>query len=201
MILFGASGHGKSILDIAESKGEEITLIYDDAPRVAAICDVAVRKFDARDLDTEESWIISIGDNRMRKNIKDRLQVAFGILFHNTSSVSPRASVGQGSVVMAHAIINTGSSIGQHCIINSGAVIEHDCCLGDFVHISPNATLAGGVTVGEGTHIGIGACVIPGIKIGNWTTIGAGAVIIKDIPDGAVVVGNPGRIIKYNEIE
>jgi acetyltransferase EpsM len=56
------------------------------------------------------------------------------------------------------------------------------------------------VKVGEGTHIGIGSSVIQGITIGKWVTIGAGAVIIRDIPDFAVVVGNPGKIIKYNEI-
>jgi len=50
--------------------------------------------------------------------------------------------------------------------------------------------------MGNGSHIGIGASVIQGITIGKWCTIGAGAVIIKDIPDGATVVGNPGRIIK-----
>ena len=52
--------------------------------------------------------------------------------------------------------------------------------------------------VGEGAHVGIGACVIQDIKIGKWATIGAGAVIIDDVPDYAVVVGNPGKIIKYN---
>jgi acetyltransferase EpsM len=40
--------------------------------------------------------------------------------------------------------------------------------------------------------------VLPEINIGKWTTIGAGAVVIKDVPDGAVIVGNPGRIIKTN---
>jgi len=54
--------------------------------------------------------------------------------------------------------------------------------------------------VGEGTHIGIGATVIQGIKIGKWATIGAGAVVIRDVPDYAVVVGNPARIIRHNEI-
>jgi acetyltransferase EpsM len=58
--------------------------------------------------------------------------------------------------------------------------------------------LAGNVTIGEGSHVGIGATVIQGITIGKWVTIGAGTVIIKDIPDYAVVVGNPGKIIKYN---
>ena len=76
--------------------------------------------------------------------------------------------------------------------------MEHDCKISDFAHISPNAALAGNVEVGEGTHVGIGASVIQGIKIGKWATIGAGAVVIKDVPDFAVVVGSPARIIKYN---
>jgi acetyltransferase EpsM len=79
--------------------------------------------------------------------------------------------------------------------------VEHECQLGDYVHISPNSALAGDVIVGEGSHIGIGAVVIPGVKIGKWVTIGAGAVVLEDIPDFAVVVGNPGKIIKYNHLE
>ena len=58
--------------------------------------------------------------------------------------------------------------------------------------------MAGNVAVGEGTQIGIGAAVIQGVTIGKWATIGAGAVIIEDVPDFAVVVGNPGRVIKMN---
>ncbi len=54
--------------------------------------------------------------------------------------------------------------------------------------------------MGEGSHIGIGASVIQGITIGKWCTIGAGAVIIKDIPDGATVVGNSGRVIKSKRV-
>jgi acetyltransferase EpsM len=61
--------------------------------------------------------------------------------------------------------------------------------------------LAGNVVVGEGAHIGIGAAVIQNVKIGKWATIGGGAVIIRDVPDYAVVVGNPGRVIKYREQE
>jgi acetyltransferase-like isoleucine patch superfamily enzyme len=57
------------------------------------------------------------------------------------------------------------------------------------------------VIVGEGTHIGAGATVIPNIKIGKWCTIGAGSVILKDVPDYAVIYGNPGKVIKYNKIE
>jgi acetyltransferase-like isoleucine patch superfamily enzyme len=49
---------------------------------------------------------------------------------------------------------------------------------------------------GELSFIGISAIIIQGIKIGKNVTIGAGSVVIKDIPDNAVVVGNPGKVIE-----
>ena len=98
---------------------------------------------------------------------------------------------------MPKVVVNSGTKIGKHCIINSAAVVEHDYVIDDFVHVSPNATLTGGVEVGEGTYIGAAAVVIPNITIGKWVTIGA--VIINDVPDYAVVVGNPGKIINYNK--
>lgn len=198
MILFGASGHCKSVLDIARSIREPITAIYDDNPVVDSIYEVPVTKYTGEGYPKNVHWIITIGNNKIRKEVSKKLPNKWGVLWHETAYLSPYQDIAEGTVVMAKAVVNAGTVIGQHCIINSGAVIEHDCTLADFVHISPNASLAGGVTVGEGSHIGIGACVLPEIKIGKWATIGAGAVIIKDVPDGAVVVGNPGRIIKYN---
>ncbi len=198
MILFGASGHCKSVIDIAESIGEEIKIIYDDNPKVEAVCHIPVQRFLSEISGLKETWIISIGNNRNRKEVKNKLAQSFGLLIHRTASISSWSNIGDGTVIMAKVVINACTTIGEHCILNSGAVIEHDCSLGDFVHISPNASLAGGVTVGEGTQIGIGASVIPEIKIGKWASIGAGTVIIEDVPDGAVVVGNPGRIIKID---
>ena len=69
----------------------------------------------------------------------------------------------------------------------------------DFVHIAPNSTLCGGIRVGEGTLIGSGATIIPNISIGKWAVVGAGSVVVSDIPDYAVVVGNPGKVIKILE--
>ena len=198
MILFGASGHCKSVIDIAESIGEKISIIYDDNPSVEAVCHIPVQKFLTDFRGTNETWVVSIGNNKNRKKVTEKLAKNFGLLIHRTATISSWSSIGDGTVVMAKSVINACTTIGEHCIINSGAVIEHDCKLGDFVHVSPNASLAGGVIVGEGTHIGIGASVLPEINIGKWTTIGAGAVVIKDVPDGAVIVGNPGRIIKTN---
>lgn len=53
--------------------------------------------------------------------------------------------------------------------------------------------------IGNNVTIGCHACIIGGVRVGNNVTIGAGSVVVKDIPDNAVVVGNPARIVRYNE--
>jgi len=55
-----------------------------------------------------------------------------------------------------------------------------------------------GPTIGDNVTLGVGVIIIGDLHIGNNVTIGAGSVVVKDIPDNAVVVGNPAKIIKYN---
>lgn len=56
-----------------------------------------------------------------------------------------------------------------------------------------------GIEIGDDVWIGANSCVLPGVKIGNGAVIGAGSVITRDIPDNAIAVGNPARVIKYRE--
>jgi sugar O-acyltransferase (sialic acid O-acetyltransferase NeuD family) len=197
--LYGASGHAKVIIDILKSASTEIENIVDDNPKSEIILGIKIIKSDKFDFNAIKNAILSIGNNRVRKVLSAKLNVVFVKAIHPTAIVSKFASIGEGTVIMAGAIINPEAKIGNHCIINTGAIIEHDCFIDNFAHISPGASLAGNVSIGEGAHIGIGATIIQGLKIGKWTIVGAGAIIIKDVPDYAVVVGNPGKIIKYNK--
>lgn len=201
MNIYGASGHGKVIIDLVHSRMEEIHNILDDNPVITGIYDYpVVHNFTPEVL--KRKTIVAIGDNKTRKKVVSNFSGAFYRgLSHATAVVDRTVEIGEGTVIMANASINADTMIAKHCILNTGCIVEHDCVLEDFVHISPGAVLAGGVKVGEGSHIGIGALVIPGKHIGKWCTIGAGAVIIDDIPDYATVVGNPGRIIKILDKE
>lgn len=194
MYLYGASGHGKVIAEVAEENNVVINAFIDQDVLKTELLGYKV----LNDIpDKNADFIISIGNNLTRKKIADSNPfLNFVKLFHPKSIISKRCTINIGTIVMGGVTINSGTEIGRHCIINTNSSIDHDCIMEDFVHISPNAALAGDVKVGEGTHIGIGACIIQGITVGKWCTVGAGAVIIKDIPDGATVVGNPGRIIK-----
>ncbi|MCF8256973.1 MAG: acetyltransferase [Flavobacteriales bacterium] len=199
MFLYGASGHGKVIEDILSGNGIVTKGFIDDDRLLSRFSDKPVyHSLAESDFNVSvDRLIISVGNNLTRKRLVGQLDVSFGIGIHTSAMLSQSAKVGDGTVVMAHSTVNAGSVVGRHCIINTNASVDHDCVIEDFVHISPNVALAGGVHVGEGTHVGIGACVIQGIRIGKWVIIGAGSVIIQDVPDFAVVVGNPGRVVKF----
>lgn len=196
MYLIGASGHAKVIIEILELLKIPVDGLFDDNPAIREILGYKVLGSLQVPYPAEEI-IISIGNNEIRKRISQKSQLKFPMpIVHPSAVISPRSSLGEGTVVMGNAIVNSSCMIGSHVIINTSASVDHDCQIDDYVHVSPNATLSGGVSVGEGAHIGAGAVVIQGIKIGKWAVVGAGAVIIRDVEEYAVVAGNPGRIIR-----
>jgi serine O-acetyltransferase len=101
------------------------------------------------------------------------------------------------------------SDIGFRHELGAGLCFYHvfSSAFADGVTIGENVTLTHGITLGHvnghsprinnNVYIGPGACVLGGITIGNNVVIGANAVVTKDIPDNAIVVGNPGTIISY----
>jgi acetyltransferase EpsM len=199
LILFGAGGHGKVVLDAALAAKREIAFIVDDAPHDKDLLGLSVVcSQDQRWLGLEEfRFVVAVGDNDTRAKIFAQLKARNGIpenVVHPRTVISPFASLGLGIVCFAGIVINPGTVISDNCIINTSASIDHDCRLGAHVHICPGVRLAGSVCVGEGTMIGTGASILPGIKIGEHCVIGAGAVVSRDLPDGVVAYGVPARV-------
>ena len=185
--IYGASGPGKVIADIARDNGyERIVFLDDNGNMKFSPC---LPKADI---------IIAIGDNFTREKIQKKVASAgFNVvnLIHSSAVVSKSAKFGKGIVVMPRAVINADAIIKDGAIINTGAVVEHDCVIGKFSHLSPNAAIAGGVIVGDRVHLGILSAVIQQITIGKNSKIGAGAAVIKDIPADSVAVGVPAKVI------
>lgn len=197
MFLIGASGHAKVVIDCLSSQGIEVKGFFDRDPHVRSL--KAVKVIGAHpSSDTNDTYLVSIGDNQTRKKVVDSLPFArFAKAIHASVIMSSDVQIQEGSVLMHGVIIQSSVQIGKHVIVNTNSSIDHDCMIEDFVHIAPKVALCGNVHVGEGTLIGVGASVIPNIKIGKWAIIGAGTAVYKDVPDYAVVVGNPGKIIRY----
>lgn len=196
MILYGASGHCRVVVDIVEALGLPIDFIVDDNPEVRELLGYEVR----RNTGFYDDAIITIGKNWIRKEVCELIKVnRYITAVHPTAIVSPRVGIGEGSVVMQGAIIQSCAEIGKHCIVNTGASVGHDVKIGDFVHVASHATITGGVTIGEGAWVGAGSVIRQGVHIGSWTMIGAGSVVVDDIPDGVVAFGNKCIVRHKNE--
>lgn len=117
----------------------------------------------------------------------------WAMVIHGSAWVSPTATVGEGSVIMAGAVVQTGARIGAHCVVNSGAVVEHDAVLGDQAQLAPSVTLGGGARIGQSAYIGLGAMVRDHITVGAGATVGMGSVVVRDVAAGARVMGVPAR--------
>lgn len=198
MILYGARGQAKVIYDLILSNNQLLEYLVDDNPPDNFPHHLEIYP-PTKELLLNKQVIIAIGDNAIREKVYHQIKewCRFETMQHYSAYVSRFTQFKEGTVIMPMVCINAEVNIGKHCIINTAATIEHECVIGDFVHVSPKASLGGNITVKKGAHIGLGANIIQGITIGENALIGAGAVIIRDVPDHAVVVGNPGRIIKY----
>ena len=190
--IYGASGHGLVVADVAKNCGYEKIIFIDDG-------DNSYPTFEDIKNNNNIAIAFGIGNNTIRKKLFKKVKKHnFKVppLTHPSAVISLDVDIGEGTVIMPQVVINTKSQIGKGVILNTSSVIEHENIIGDFVHISPSVALAGNVTIYEETHIGIGSCVIQGIKIGKNCMIGAGSVVIKGIGNEKVAYGNPCKVIK-----
>ena len=108
-------------------------------------------------------------------------------------------TLGVGLYLQESVILQAAVDVGDNTSIHMAAVVGHESKIGRSVFVAHAVSISGCCEIGDGTFIGTNATILPRVKIGRWVTIGAGAVVTKDVPDFAVVVGNPGKVIKFSE--
>lgn len=199
--IFGAGGHAKVVFALLEACNREVAAFIDRAPAGNAARFLGRPVYHSDRL-LEESGIlqgiIAIGDNKDRRNTDQlwKSRIDWPRFVHPHSWIHSSVECGEGTVVMAGAVIQPYTAIGRHCIVNTMCSVDHDCRIGDYVHLAPGAHIAGGVSIGDGSLLGVGASVIPGVAVGRNCMIGAGAAVVSNIPDYAVAAGVPARVIK-----
>ena len=192
LILIGGGGHCKSCIDVIEQTGDY---------RIAGIIDVPAKLHqkvsgyeiiatddDLSGLVKEYEILITVGQVRSPKprlrlfesikSLGGRLPVIVSPLAY----VSEHARLGEGTIVMHHALVNAEASIGKNCIINSKALVEHDAVIHDHCHIATGGIINGGVVVHSGTFWGSGAVSREYIEIGANNIIGCNETVLKDMP-------------------
>ena len=191
--IIGAGGHGRVLADIAQAMGYmDIAFLDAKFPNLtrSGIWDVIGTPTDIGD---SAEYALGVGHNQTRISLLESFTADLVTLIHPSSTVSPHAEIGAGSVICAGALIGAFARLGQGCIVNTGASVDHDCVLADGVHISPGVSLGGGVFVGARTWVGIGAVVREYKSIGSDVMVGAGAAVTRDVADGARMGGVPAK--------
>lgn len=209
MLIVGAKGFAKEILEICHQKNELQNLVfYDD---ISGESNILYEKFPilqnieaAADYfkTVDRKFTLGIGNSKLRKKLADKFTNIGGEL---ASTISIKAdigsygiTIGDGANILDGAKISNDVTIGYAPIIYYNSIITHDVKIGDFVEISPDVKILGRATIGNFCQLGAGTIILPDIKIGNNVIVGAGTVVTKDLPDNCTAVGVPSKIIKQN---
>lgn len=201
--IIGSGGHARVVLEAIRHAGEvEVAGILDDDVHrhgqaldgVSVIGGVSLLCGSSVDIDYV---VLAVGSN------KDRLRLASTVtgwgyrlwtVIHPAASVASGVEIGQGSALMAGAIVQPGARLGAFTIINTAATVDHECEVEAGAHLAPGVHLGGNVHVGRGALLGIGTLVHPGRSIGDWAVVGMGSVVVSDIPSYVVAFGVPAVV-------
>lgn len=163
---------------------------------------------DANVLAQEEgSFVISAfgGITNPAKNIETLNSFSFDksrwLTFIDNTAVIPYdfCRIGRDVFIGPLAQLSPDVTIGDHCSIFGNAFVGHDSVIGEFCHLATNSVVGSNVMVGKGVHIGSNSVIREHVKIGDYSIIGAGAVVVKDVPEKAVMVGNPAKVLRIKE--
>lgn len=139
LIILGAGGYGKTVLDISNQLGYSCIVLDDNSSKPLSLY--------ASYISDSTYFIPAFGNNELRMKWINQLVSSgcrLATLIHPRAYVSPTVTIGSGCVILPNACIGTDVVLGSGCIINLGAIVDHGCILEDGVHIAP-----GGIVKGE----------------------------------------------------
>ncbi len=126
------------------------------------------------------------------------------------SHVMAGVHIGRDCNIGEQCFLEQGVTVGDSAVIKNGVAVWEGVEIGNSVFVGPNVAFTNDLVpraklyracvktnILEGASIGANATIRCGIEIGRWALIGAGCVVVKDVPDFAIVVGNPGRVKGY----
>lgn len=201
LVIVGAGGHAKVVIDTALSCGWTIDGLTESDPQKVGlvVLDHAIIGSDdiIANLNSNDIGLaLGVGTPAVRRRLfEDFAARGFALpsLVHPHARIARHVEIAAGAQIMAGAVIQPGVSIGRNAVVNTSASIDHDCTVSDHVFIAPGVTVAGGVTFGIGAFVGVGAVLLPGISVGANAIVAAGATVTADVANGDTVSGTPAR--------
>ena len=149
-----------------------------------------------------EGAFVAIGDNHARGRASRALRecgLRFVNAVHPQSFIYDTARLGTGVMVEMGAAIHAGATVGDGTFVMGGAIVSHHSTVGAYALLAGGVVFGGNVQIGDYTLLGCGTVVQPHCAIGTSVITGIGAAVTGPLPDRAVAVGVPAKVIKYVE--
>lgn len=197
LVLVGGGGHCRAVIDVLEKCSWPIAGLIDHGPTKTTE-EYPFLGNDEQLSGLKEVYsqaLVTVGQIKSaetRRRLFGRLKELGYTLPAPISPLahfSAKALIGEGSIVMHMAIVNSGARIGRNVIINNRVLVEHDAQIGDHCHAATGAIINGGVEIGQGVFLGSGSICREGVKIGDGCLIGLGVKVLHDLDPGTIFLG------------
>lgn len=175
-VIYGAGGHAKVLEDLLEKLDLNVEVFFDDSGKIDSVNGVRVTSYDAS-VSPQLPLVIGIGNPKIRKLLLEKIKHIFSSLIHPTAVVASDVEIGEGTVVLAGAVIQSGAKIGRHVIINSNVTIDHDAVISDFVTTYPGAYVGAEAIVGEGVVVNPNSVIMRFCEVPAYYDIAPGEII------------------------
>ncbi|MCP2031548.1 sugar O-acyltransferase (sialic acid O-acetyltransferase NeuD family) [Okibacterium sp. HSC-33S16] len=202
-LLIGASGLAQEVLALTRAGSTHVVFgILDDgwADMGESFAGVPVLGGIERAADyIDIKLLICVGSGGAREAIVDRLALLGVSSNAYTTVVDPSVSdhdssaIGEGSVVLANAVLTADVSIGNHVVVMPNVTFTHGNAVDDFATVAAGATFGGDVRIGRCAYIGMNASVKQRVHVGDYAVLGMGAALTKHLPAGETWAGVPAR--------
>lgn len=205
MLIIGAKGHAKEIIEIIREKDIYNNIFFfdniTDNNKTHLFGYPIIKNFveAARLFEIDRNFTLGLGFPEIRYKITQQFLEKGGVivsLISNNAVVAKNIQSGTGINIMPFAAVFNDVILGNGILINSYASVHHDSKIGDFTELSPGCRILGRCTIGAMCSIGTNAVILPDIEICDNVIIGAGAIVTKNIKESGVYVGNPAKKIK-----